>query len=70
MNDRTVTRASRRGTHTVPIEARSKRIRSDTKLYPDEIALAVDMARADRIERDIEAYAHKKKAASAPALTA
>lgn len=70
MKVRTITRASRRGAHTVPIEARSKRIRGDTKLYPDEIALAMDMARADRIERDIKEYAHKKKAASVPALTA
>jgi len=62
MNDRTITRASRQGTHTVPVDRpRTKRIRSDMKIWPDEVALAVEMARADRIEQSIRDYAHRKR---------
>lgn len=62
MNDRTIPRASRRGTHTLPVDKpRAKRISSDMKLYPDEIALAVEMARNERVERDIRAYEIRKR---------
>lgn len=62
MNDRTITRASRQGTRSVPIDQpRTTRIRNDTQFFPDEIALAVEMARTERIERDIAAYAIRKR---------
>ena len=65
MNDRTITRASRRGNHTVPVDNHPKRttIRSDIRLTPEEIAVAMQIAQADRIERDIDAYALRKRLA-------
>jgi hypothetical protein len=66
MNDRTVVRAARQGTHTVPVDpaARSKRVRGNIPLAPDEVQLAVEMARTERIERDIRAYALRKRESS------
>lgn len=59
--DRTITRASRQGTRTIPVESRSKQVRGDSRIFPDEIALAVEMARNERIERDIAAYGIRKR---------
>lgn len=63
MNDRTVYRAVHQGAKTVPVDpaARSKRIRGNVPLAPDEIAVAIEMAREDRIEQDIRDYAHRKR---------
>ncbi len=62
MRDTTITRASRQGTRTAPIDKpRTKKVRGDSRIFPDEIALAVEMARTDRIEREIAAYAIRKR---------
>lgn len=64
MNDQTIPRAARAGVRTVPVEkrVRPRRVRNNTRLTPDEIAAAVDMARSDRTERDIAAYRVRKGA--------
>jgi hypothetical protein len=66
MNDRTVTRAARAGTKTTPVEsrARPKPIRGNIDITPDEVALAIEMANADRIKQDIRDYADRKRHAS------
>lgn len=66
MRDNPVHRAYRQGAHTVPVDpaARSKRIRDNPRLAPDEIQLAVEMARSDRVEQDIRDYAYRKGQAS------
>jgi len=64
--DRTITRASRRGAHTVPIpkpHPSRTTIRSDMRLTPEEVAVAMQIARADRIEAQIDAYALRKRMA-------
>ncbi|UYM26596.1 hypothetical protein SEA_BAUER_47 [Arthrobacter phage Bauer] len=65
MNDRIVVRAARSwvGTKTTPVEgrARPKQIRGNIDITPDELALALDMAREDRVEQDIRDYAHRKR---------
>jgi hypothetical protein len=63
MNDGTVKRAVRHGARTRPIEhkPRPKVIRGDVALPRDELALAMEMARADRIKQDIRDYAHRKR---------
>ena len=64
MNDRTITRASRQGAKTTPVEGRKprpKRIYNNVVLTRDEIALAVEMARGDRIEQSIRDYAYRKQ---------
>lgn len=63
MNDRTITRAARHGTKTTPVDTkpRPKRIGDSTRLRPDEIALAMELARADRTEQEIRDYAHMKR---------
>lgn len=65
MRDMTITRASRRGTKTSPVENHPKRttIRSDIRLTAEEVAVALDIARSDRVEAEIEAYALMKRAA-------
>jgi hypothetical protein len=65
MNDRTIPRAARAGVKTIPVEkrVRPKRVRNNVRLTPDEIALAVNIARADRIEQDTRDYAYKKRTA-------
>jgi len=62
MIDNTVKRAIRSGAKTTPVERKPRRFRiyNNVVLTQEEIALAVEMARADRIERDIRAYAYKK----------
>lgn len=63
MNDRTVTRASRHGVHTVPVESgKPKQKQYEPKLRPDEIALALEIARQKRIKEDLEAYKARKEA--------
>ena len=63
MNDRTITRACRAGAKTVPVDGRPrpKEIRGDVTLDPDELALALELARADRIEQQIRDYKHLKE---------
>ncbi len=64
MNDRTVTRASRAGAHTVPVESgKPKQKQYEPKLRPDEITLALEVARQKRIKEDIAAYAARRLAA-------
>ena len=62
MRDTTVSRACRQGTKTTPIENKPRRFRiyNNVVLTSDEIELAVEMARADRIEQSIRDYAYKK----------
>ena len=62
MNDRTITRACRQGAKTTPVEGKPRRFRiyNNVVLTQEEIELAVEMARADRMEHDIRAYAYKK----------
>lgn len=63
MNDRTVTRATRHGAHTVPVESgKPKPKQYAPRLRPDEITLALEIARQRRIEQDIEAYRARKEA--------
>ena len=59
MNDNTVKRAVRRGTRSQPVSDRRRRpirLRGEVTLAPDELALAMELARAERIEDDIAAY--------------
>ena len=62
MNDRTVARACRQGAKTTPVEGKPRRFRiyNNVVLTQEEIELAVEMARADRIEQSIRDYAYKK----------
>ena len=62
MNDRTVHRAIHQGTRTVPVESRSRVIRGDVRIFPDEVQLALEMARDDRTEQAIAAYKARKAA--------
>jgi len=66
MRDNIVHRAYRQGAHTVPVDQvkRPKRLRGNIRVSPDEITLAVQLARADRIERDIADYAARKRASA------
>lgn len=66
MNDRLVARAKRFGTKSKPVEskARPSTARGKDPLEPDEVAAAMEMARQDRIDRDIRAYAERKRAAT------
>jgi len=60
MIDRTVSRAVRRGARSLPVSDRRRRpirLRGDVTLAPDELALAMELARAERIKDDIAAYA-------------
>lgn len=62
MRDTLITRASRQGTRTVPVESRkAKYIRGDIKLSPEEVAIAMELARVERIERDLASYAIRKR---------
>ena len=59
MIDRTVSRAIRQGTRSQPVSDRRRRpirLRGDVTLAPDELALAMELARAERIKDDIAAY--------------
>ncbi len=62
MNVNTIRRAVRTGAKTAPIENHPKRttIRSDIRLTAEEIAVALTIAAADRIEESIQAYALRK----------
>ena len=62
MRDATITRACRQGAKSTPVENKPRRFRiyNNVVLTQEEIELAVEMARADRIERDVRAYAYKK----------
>jgi hypothetical protein len=60
MNDRTIPRAIKQGTRSQPVSDRRRRpirLRGDVTLAPDELALAMELARAERIKNDIAAYA-------------
>lgn len=61
MNDRTVSRAARHGIQTVPVEsAKPKQKQYEPKLRPDEITLALELARQKRVKDDIAAYATRR----------
>lgn len=62
MRDTTIGRAIKQGTRTIPVESRSKIIRGDVRIFPDEVALALEMARNDRTEQAIAAYKARKAA--------
>lgn len=63
MNDRTITRAARQGARTVPVERKPHppTIRGNVTLTPDELELAMEMARSDRLEQSLRDYAHRKR---------
>lgn len=59
-------RATRRNLSTQPAQgsrARPKTLRGNLALTPDELLTAMEMARAQRIERDIASYAIRKRTA-------
>ena len=63
MNDNTGKRAIRQGTRSQPVSDRRRRpirLRGDVTLAPDELALAMELARAERIEDDIAAYSEAR----------
>jgi len=62
MIDRTIPRAIKSGARTSPVERKPRRFRiyNNVVLTAEEVALAVEMARADRIEQSIRDYAYKK----------
>jgi len=62
MRDATITRACRQGAKTTPVEGKPRRFRiyNNVVLTADEIELAVEMARADRLEQQLRDYAYKK----------
>jgi hypothetical protein len=60
MNDNTVKRAIKQGARSQPVSDRRRRpirLRGEVTLAPDELALAMELARAERIKDDIAAYA-------------
>jgi len=63
MNDRTITRASRQGAHTTPVPNPSRRIHYERAPYftPEEDARFVTEAREERLNRDLAAYAIRKR---------
>ncbi|MDN4644973.1 hypothetical protein [Arthrobacter sp. PsM3] len=63
MNDRTITRAARTGTRTQPVESKPhpKSLRGNLSLTPDEVAIAMELARKIRTKQDIAAYAARKR---------
>lgn len=67
MSEYTAThRATRRNLSAQPAQGskpRPKKLRGNIAITPDELALAMEMARADRTEKQIRDYAHKKRTA-------
>ena len=65
MNVNTIRRAVRSGAKTAPVERvrRAKKIGGNPRLTPAELTIALQIAQADRIERDIDAYAIRKRMA-------
>lgn len=65
MRDTTITRASRVGAKTVPVEhkPRPKSLRGNIRLTADELTTAMEMARELRIKSDIASYAVRKRTA-------
>ena len=63
MRDATITRACRQGAKTTPVEGKPRRFRiyNNVVLTQEEIELAVEMARADRIEQSIRDYKYLKE---------
>lgn len=64
MRDMTITRASRQGAHTVPIDGRpasSLRKVNAFTYTPEEMAAVLDQQRAKRIQQSIRDYAHRKR---------
>lgn len=60
--DRTITRAWRQGVQTARVESgRPARANTAAALGPDELAAAMELARTERIERDIAAYGIRKR---------
>lgn len=66
MSDQPSHRATRRNLATQPIprgKPHPKNIRGNITLSPDELALALEFARADRLEQQLRGYAWKKRTA-------
>lgn len=65
MNDRTITRASKQGTRTQPVESKPhpKSLRGNLALTADELTTAMEMAREIRTKQDLAAYAARKRTA-------
>ena len=63
MNDRTVQRAVKGRARTVTVESKpkAKKVRGNVTLTPDELTLALDMARSDRLEQELRDYAHRRR---------
>ena len=63
MIDRTVHQAVKGRAKTVPVDRKpkAKTIRGNVTLAPDEIALALDMARSARLEQELSDYAYSKR---------
>jgi len=63
MIDRTVHQAVKGRAKTVPVadKPRAKAVRGNVTLEPDELALALDMARSDRLEQELHDYACRKR---------
>jgi hypothetical protein len=64
MIDRTVKQAATAGIRTQPVPSarrNAKYIRGDIRLAHEEVAIAVEMARNERIEQQIRDYAWKKR---------
>jgi len=63
MNDRTVQRAVKGRARTVPVDSKpkAKKVRGNVTLTPDELTLALDMARSDRLEQELRDYAHRRR---------
>lgn len=62
MNDRTIPRACKAGARTVPVDRprRAKKISGNITLSPSELAIAMELARADRVEQQIRDYTYRK----------
>ncbi len=63
MIDRTVKQAATAGIRTQPVPSprrNARYIRGDIRLAHEEVAIAVEMARSERVEQDIAAYARRK----------
>ena len=63
MMDRTVNQAVKGHAKTVRLDdkPKAKTIRGNVRLAPDEIALALDMARSDRLEQELSDYAYRTR---------
>lgn len=64
MIDRTVHQAVKGRVKTVPIDRKpkAKTVRGNVTLAPGELAIAIEMARSDRLEQELRDYSCRKRA--------